>query len=107
MRQRPDVPWIPIRYGGFYDVPLMVLLTRGGRMYLLDRPFEEDKDEYSDYYIAYRLPPDLAERVDSIVDWTELLAVGKRLGTIPIASIQFDETNRKAIADRGLDLLGP
>jgi hypothetical protein len=97
--------WIPIRYRSFYDLPRMMVFNRGGRPYLLDCPFDENKDEYSDHDIAYRLPAEVADRVDSIKDWDELLAAGERLGTIRVSEIEFDETKRKAIADRGLDIL--
>jgi hypothetical protein len=45
-----DNCWIPIRYRGFYDVPLALHVRWDDVALLLDCPFDEALDEYSPEY---------------------------------------------------------
>ena len=45
-----DNCWIPIRYRGFYDVPLAIHVRWDDVDLLLDCPFDEALDEYSPEY---------------------------------------------------------
>jgi len=62
--------WAPIRYMGFWDVPLIFVTRYKSRMILFDCPFNEHSEEYSESYRVYAMP-DLAEE-DLPKDWTTL-----------------------------------
>jgi hypothetical protein len=89
--------WLPILYRGYWDVPRIVLVRRGGQVFLFNCPFSEELDDYPDDYEVFLLPPDTHEE-NLPADWTLLrnLAV-RRLGTIPVDRVTFDPTRRKFI----------
>jgi hypothetical protein len=88
--------WLPIRYRDFYDVPHLVLVEHGGALYLLDGQFDEELDDYPDEYGVYRLPDDLRPALDTM-SWVDLAHHGERVGSVPLAAVQFDPTKRAAI----------
>ncbi len=68
-----EVEWIRCRYFAFWDVPRSLLLPHEGRLFLLDCPFEEEKDDYRPAYFVWELaalPPPTADALS----WTELEA---------------------------------
>ncbi|MBX9581645.1 MAG: hypothetical protein K2X87_15190 [Gemmataceae bacterium] len=89
--------WLPFSYRGYYDVPRIILVRRGGRVYLLNCPFSEELDDYPDDYEVFLLPADTHEE-NLPTDWTLLrdLAV-RRLGTIPVDRVRFDSPKPKFI----------
>jgi len=96
--------WSPIKYMGFYDVPLIFLTMHGGRTFLFDCPFLADVEDDADFYKVY-LMPELREE-DLPKDWTTLAARATRyLGEIPVAKVRFDPTRRQAVDVAAFDLL--
>jgi len=87
---------IPIRYMGFWDVPLIFLARHNGQLFLFDCPFDEELDDYLDHYRVYLMP----ELQDGQLpkDWTTLSARATRyLGDVAVTSVQFDPTKRQSI----------
>jgi hypothetical protein len=85
--------WPRIRYRDFYDVPRAVVVEWAGSLYLFDCPFDDDLDGYGSSYIVYRIPALMRDRIDEI-SWTDLVHIGDRLGVVPTAEVEFDETRR-------------
>ncbi len=84
---------LPIRYRGFYDIPRMVVVRVGGSTYLLDCPFDADRDEFPDCFDVYVLP-DESESLLASPSWESCLRmadvwVGCRSG--PLSSIRADD----------------
>jgi hypothetical protein len=98
------MPWIPIRYRDFYDIPRAFVVERAGALYLFDCLFDEHLDEYPDRYNVYRLDPELAPSLDT-GSWQSLASKGKSVGEIPTERVQFDATRRAAVDDSVFDLL--
>ena len=89
-----EAGWIRCRYFGFWDVPRALLLSHEGRLFLLDSPFEEERDDYRPAYHVWELadvPLELAESLS----WAELEARRVRQRPdLPVAALKFD-TNRE------------
>jgi hypothetical protein len=88
--------WLPIRYRGFYDIPRMVVVRVGGSTYLLDCPFDADRDEFPDYFDVYLLP-DESESLLASPSWRELPQDGRRVGRLPVRAVEFDSSRRQSI----------
>lgn len=96
--------WAPIKYMGFWDVPLVFIVPYKGDLLLFDCEFDEDVEDYRDYYKVYILPPSSAE--DLPKDWTQLHQRATRyLGDVAVKQVRFDDTNRKEIDAAVLDEL--
>ena len=88
--------WAPIRYLGFWDVPLVFLVSHDGNHFLFDRQFDDELDDYPDDYTVYLMPELPDDQLPA--DWTTLRERAvRRLGEIPIAQVQFDPTRRRQI----------
>src|SRR5438105_5947483 len=88
--------WVRVRYLGFWDVPRNFLVRFGGEFLLFDCPFSEELDDYPDEYAVYSLPQLSDAEIDA--DWAGLPAKAtRRLGSVPVAAVQFDPTRRRAI----------
>lgn len=96
---------IPFRYGGFWDVPRYILLQYRERTLLLQSLFDESIDEYSNIYSVYQVPDALSQSVLG-GDWTHLDNSELRfVGDIPISTVAFDPTKRRALDSSCLDVL--
>jgi hypothetical protein len=92
--------WVPIKYQGFYDVPLVFLAKYQNQILLFDCPFLEDVDEFAESYKVY-LMPELDEH-ELPKDWTTLAKLARRyVGEVAVKEVQFDDTRRQAI-DAGI-----
>jgi hypothetical protein len=86
----------PIKYMGFYDVPLIFITRHRGETYLFDCPFDEELEDDSDSYKVYILPAVRDEELPK--DWTTLHTRATRyLGEVPVAGVRFDPTRRKSM----------
>ena len=94
---------VPFRYVEFYDVPRAIVLRYKGKLLLLDSPFDDKLDDYSDSYSVYELPesvePSLAEGSWLFLESARLACVGQ----IPVKAVRFDSTRRKALDPSVLD----
>jgi hypothetical protein len=96
--------WAPIKYMGFWDVPLIILIPYKQELFLFDCAFDEALDDYSDSYKVYTLPDLKVEELPA--DWTKLhLRANRYLGEVPVSKVQFDPTRRRAIDTTVLDEL--
>ncbi len=86
--------WVGFEYRQFFDVPRSIVLSLEDRLVLLESTFSDESADYSDDYQLYLLPRD----VDLSGNWSDLSAAAiRRLGTIPIAHVQFDPTRRSQL----------
>lgn len=94
--------WVPITYRGYWDVPRIVLARMGDQSFLLDCQFDDELDEYPDDYTVFLMPRDLDGR-SLPEDWCRLrdLAV-RRLGTVPVSRVTFDERAYPRHMDAGV-----
>lgn len=90
------MPWVPIRYREFYDVPRSFLAEHQGHTYLFDCPFDEHTDEYPDHYRVSRLAGEF-ELPDEIASWTRLAQRGAFVAEVPVTALKFDPTRRAAV----------
>jgi hypothetical protein len=98
--------WAPIRYMGFWDVPLNFLVPYNGQWFLFDCPFDDDLDDYAENYQVYLMPEIPDQELPK--DWTTLPGRAiRRLGKVPVASVKFDPTKRRQIDTAVLDALTP
>jgi hypothetical protein len=96
--------WSPIKYQGFYDVPLIFLTRHGECTLLFECPFLDDVEDYAEFYKVYVMPELRDEEIPK--DWTTLAARASRfLADVPVAKVQFDATHRKAVESAVFDLL--
>ncbi|SRR5260370_3297223 len=94
----------PIKYRGFYDVPLIFITRYRGETYLFDCPFDEEREDDSDSYKVYLLPPLKDE--DLPKDWTTLQMRAIRcFGEVPVATVCFDSTRRQSMDPSIIDQL--
>ena len=96
--------WSPIKYQGFYDVPLIFLTKHGECTLLFECPFLDDVEDFAEAYKVY-LMPELREE-DLPNDWTTLAARATRyLADVPVEQVKFDATYRKAVESSVFNLL--
>jgi hypothetical protein len=90
--------WLPIQYRDFYDVPRLIAVERTGEIYLFDCPFDDETDEYSDWFVIYRLPPENRGLLDE-ASWRSLTSLGEPVGRLAVKDIELDPSRRRAIND--------
>jgi hypothetical protein len=94
----------PIKYMGFYDVPLIFVTRYRGETYLFDCPFDEEREDDSDSYKVYLLPPLKDEELPK--DWTTLhMRAIRSFGEVPVATVRFDSTRRESMDPSIIDQL--
>jgi hypothetical protein len=74
----------------------MVVVEHGVETYLLDAPFDDQIDDYSDSYAVYRLPGDVRARL-ATDSWETLPSLGERLGRVAVSAVRFDKTRRRYV----------
>jgi hypothetical protein len=94
----------PIKYMGFYDVPLIFIMRYRGENYLFDCPFDDEKEDDSDSYKVY-LMPDLNDQ-QLPKDWTTLHTRAVRyLGDVLVSNVRFDPSRRNSVDASVLDAI--
>ena len=106
-RERERDGFAQIRYSGFFDAPLAFIVGHQGQLFFFWREFDESMDEYADSYEVYLLPGDVrVEEVRTAEQWRALRTTClARLGPVPVSSVEFDRSRRKAIRTSLLDRL--
>jgi hypothetical protein len=95
-----------IQYKGFYDVPLIFITRYRSENYLFDCPFDEEREDDSEFYNVYLFPEFTDEELPN--DWTTLHTQAIRcVGQIPVAGVKFDATRRAAVDASIIDTLNP
>ncbi|MGA2877084.1 MAG: hypothetical protein ABSE82_16325 [Nitrososphaerales archaeon] len=96
---------VPFRYGGFWDVPRPILLRYREMTLLLQSPFDDRMDEYSNVYSVYEVPDAISKSVLG-GDWAPLEGAELRfVGEIPISTVAFDPTKRRTLDSSCLEHL--
>ena len=85
--------WIPIRYGGFWDVPRTFHLCWRGVDLIFDSPFDESLDDDSPEYTVVRVPT----APPNEGAWLTCLDAGIPIGRIAVGQVRFDETRRRSV----------
>ena len=100
------MPKIRFTYGGFYDVPRTIFCQVNGKEILLQSGFDDVLDDYEPEYRVYLLPA--KREPGSTFSWDAFpLSEAVCLGTIPVASIEFDSSKRAELESEPLlDMLG-
>jgi hypothetical protein len=94
----------PIKYMGFYDVPLIFITRYRGETYLFDCPFDEEREDDSDSYKIYLMPAINDQELPK--DWTTLHTRAVHyLGDVLVSRVRFDPTRRKGVDASILDAL--
>jgi hypothetical protein len=94
--------WLPIQYRDFYDIPRMLVVEYANRLYLFDAPFDDEADAYADHYTVYRLAESSRNKLE-LDSWASLTCSGEKVGLVPVATVEFDESR---ISDRIFRSLG-
>jgi hypothetical protein len=98
-----DDEWLPFEYVDFWDVPRLVFVRLDDRALILDAPFNDELDDYEDSYAVY---PVEEARDMSREEWLATIQQTAPVARLPVASVEFDETRRRAIRRSSLqDLL--
>src|SRR5215472_1209613 len=84
------------QYSGFYDFPLGIIASHGGRKYLLEREFDDGLDEYEDFFRVYDITGISLRQGERI--WDHLDAFTENfLCAVRINEMTFDEDRRRWI----------
>ncbi|MEZ5306402.1 MAG: hypothetical protein R2684_04575 [Pyrinomonadaceae bacterium] len=93
-----------VEYREFYDVPRVLLLFSEACLLLLDCQFDDEADDYPHSYEVYLMPRDFDW--SGLSNWYGIEANAiRKIGTLGLDQIEFDETKRKHIKSRALDAL--
>ena len=93
-----------IKYFSFWDVPRTFAFERGGKVYVLTSEFDDNLDEYPDDYEV--LVVSGMGNLSMVSDWNSIEPLPKTLvGTVPVASVRFDESRRKYVDGSFLDTI--
>jgi hypothetical protein len=87
--------WLPIEYREFQDIPRAFVVNHETGSYFFDCPFNDELDEYPDEFTVYKLHEKVP--LENALFWNELHKYGKRIGSIRIEGVIFDESKRKSI----------
>lgn len=95
--------WLRIAaYGNFWDIPRRILLLdREFVFWLLDCPFDDEKDDYTDTFSVWRVGHD-ARDAKSFLESSDFDAMPDE--RIPLSQVEFDETLRNSIFVRAIHL---
>ena len=77
----------------FWDLPRMIVASRGEELVLFYSRFCDDRDDYNDYYERYRLPSLSTEDLTGTWEGLEDRAI-ERLPDLPLNELPFDWTDR-------------
>src|SRR4051812_11863390 len=88
---------IPIKYGEFYDYPRQIRFRFKDKWFYLNSPFDEEKDDYSDFYEVYLLPYRSEEEIRANPHYWMNLRQDHHLGRIGISELGLDDSRRKDI----------
>ena len=93
----PMLDSVAIQYREFYDIPRLFVATYDGVNFMFDGRFDDLIDDYPDAYAVYTLPTlgpgDLAGSWEHLCD-----RAVRRLGTVPVSTVQFDPTFRQSVS---------
>ena len=96
--------WAPIKYMGYWDVPLVFVFRHHGELFLFECEFDNEREDYAESYKVYTLPELDSDALPE--DWTTLRFHATRyLGEVPVEKVRFDPTRRHEVETAVLDEL--
>jgi hypothetical protein len=102
--ETPREATVPFKYVDFYDVPRLIILRYRSFLFLLASYFDEKKDDHDDYYTIFILPSWVEQKIaESSWRVIEQDIGARRVGTVQIANVVFDDTKRKSLDPTFLD----
>ena len=88
--------WNPIIYREFWDQPRMLFTTIHEQTFLINCPFDESNDEFSEHYTVYLMPRLEPSELEG--SWVGLESKAIRsLGKVTLTQKAFDPTIRRMI----------
>jgi|SRR5687767_4627072 len=89
--------FLPIKYSGFYDVPLCFVVTYDEKTYVFWRGYFDEKiDDYPDSYKVFQIDASLEPNL--VYDWNIDSIQKEYIREVPISKVVFDETKRGFIS---------
>lgn len=89
------VPLTILDYRDFHDFPRLILAgDQDARFWILDSPFDDNTDEYSENYSIFFVGHDLLESQRLLESWPSQPG-GLNVGSIAVARVRFDDTRRR------------
>jgi hypothetical protein len=100
---KTDDGMVPFVYGGFWDVPRILIFWYGENLFLLSSYFDDDLDDYDPDYSIYVMPSwvgkSYAESGWQAIDQD----AGKFIGKVQVRDVIFDSTMRQKLNPSFLD----
>lgn len=94
---------VPFKYVDFWDVPRVITVRYGDKLFLLGSYFNDTLDDYDEDYTIEIIPLGTDQRIIES-SWTVLEEIERRtVGTIPVKDVAFDKTKRQFLDARFLD----
>ena len=94
--------WLPIVYAEFYDIPRAFLVNFHDKSYFFDCAFSESLDDYLNEFVVFQLHKTIA--LDSAtLPWDKLHTQGKRICSISVANVVFDDSKRKSVYRKSVE----
>ena len=91
------IPLAIVAYRDFHDVPRLILATdQNVKFWILDSPFDDDTDEYSQNYTIFFVGHDLTTSRRALELWSSH-PTERSVGTIAVDRVRFDDTRRKEL----------
>lgn len=82
-----------LAYRGFHDLPRLMLVTdSASKHWVLDCPFEDERDDYAPVYRVFAVDAGAAGPAEIWERHARGLLPG--VGVLPVNRLQFDETRR-------------
>ncbi|MBH1658486.1 hypothetical protein I5V54_07810 [Stenotrophomonas maltophilia] len=82
-----------LAYRGFHDLPRLMLVTdSASKHWVLDCPFEDERDDYAPVYRVLAVEAGAAGPAEIWERHSRGLLLG--VGVLPVNRLQFDETRR-------------
>ena len=98
--------WLPFEYREFYDVPRLILVEMDDKALLLDSPFDQEADEYTDSFRVYSLSMASATELRGRTSWNGAAALGTFIASIPVSEVEFDPSRRRSLGASVLERHG-
>ena len=89
--------WTPIKYWQYWDFARTFLITHRSLNLVFDSPFLDLKDEYSDYFIVYKIDGDIENVIHNYLN-------SNIVDIVPVNEITLDhETRKEFILTKSID----
>jgi hypothetical protein len=95
---------VAFKYVEFYDVPRLIIFSYKNYLFLLASYFDEERDDYEPDYTISILPSWVEQKIaDSSWRILDDDIGARRLGTVSVRDVVFDNTKRRTLDPTFLD----